>query len=79
MSASSPAPLQSFHDFVAGYLATASAESISPEDAILLWRAREQSIAELREGLDDIEAGRTKSLEEFDRDFLARHRLEAAP
>jgi hypothetical protein len=68
--------LESFHQFVGQQLASATAEPMSPEQALALWRERQDSLAAIREGLADIEAGRFKTLEEFDRDFRQRHGLD---
>jgi hypothetical protein len=38
---------------------------MSPEEALALWREEQETLASLREGLDDVAAGRTESLEEF--------------
>ena len=49
---------------------------MSPELTLALWRVREEMLAAIREGLADVEAGWTKSLEESDRDFRQRHEIE---
>lgn len=68
--------LESFHQFVGQQLASATSEPMSPEQALALWRQRQDDLAAIREGLADVKAGRTKSLEEFDRDFRLRHGLK---
>lgn len=68
--------LQSFHQFVAKQLESDATAVMSPEEVLALWHAEQESIAEIREGLADVDAGRTKSLDEFDRDFRKRRGLE---
>lgn len=68
-------PLESFHEFVGRQLASPTSEPMSPEQALALWRERQESLAAIREGLADIKAGRVKSFEEFKRDFAERHGL----
>ncbi len=67
--------LEGFHRFVGRLLASQAARLISPEEAIKLWREEQKSLRFIQEGLDDIAAGRTKSVEQFDRDFRERHGL----
>lgn len=69
---------ESFHRFVERQLASEAASSMSPEEALALWREEQETLAAIREGLSDVSAGRTKSLEEFDRDFRRRHGIERA-
>ena len=68
--------LQSFHQFLGRQLESASAALISPEQALALWREEQETIAAVREGLADVNAGRTKPLDQFDREFRQRHGLE---
>lgn len=68
--------LESFHQFVGRQLSTDAAARLSPEQVLALWRERQEALAAFREGVADVDAGRTKSLEEFDRDFRLRHGLE---
>lgn len=75
MSVHEASPLESFHQFVAEQLRSHQRANISPEEALALWRERQDSIEALREGLDDVEAGRVKALDEFLRDFENRHRI----
>jgi len=67
--------LQSFHRFIARKLEMGIGDSLSPEEALAQWRAEQETLTAIREGLADVEAGRTKSLAEFDRDFRQRHNL----
>jgi len=73
MNRSEPTGLESFHQFVGKQLASNVACVMSPEEALSQWREEQETMVAIREGLDDIAAGRTKSLEEFDRDFRQRH------
>ena len=66
--------LQSFHQFLGRQLE--SVALISPEQALALWREEQETIAAVREGLADVDAGRTKPLDQFDREFRQRHGLE---
>lgn len=76
MSTSQISGLESFHRFIRKRLASKTTELISPEEALELWREEQESLAAIREGLADIEAGRTKSIEDFDRDFRKRHGIK---
>ena len=77
MNPTEPNVLQSFHQFLVKQLESDSAELMSPEQALALWREEQDSITAIREGIADADAGRTKSLDEFDRDFRQRHGLES--
>lgn len=79
MTLSKPTGLESFHEFVGKQLSSESAVLMSPEEALALWRQEQETLAAIREGLEDVAAGRTKSLEEFDRDFRQRHDIEGTP
>jgi len=68
--------LQSFHIFVEKQLASKSTSHMSPEEALAAWREEQANLAAIRDGLEDIAAGRTKSLDDFDRDFRRRHGIE---
>lgn len=74
-----PTNLQSFHEFIGKQLESEAAVLMSPEQAVALWREQRESIAAIREGLEDIDAGRTVPLDEFDSDFRMRHGLEGKP
>lgn len=76
MSTSQISGLESFHRFIEKQLASKTTGLISPEEALKRWREEQVSLAAIREGLADIEAGRTKSLEDFDRDFRKRHGIK---
>lgn len=76
MNVSEPTGLLSFHKFVGKQLASEAAVLMSPEEALALWREEQETLSAIRDGLADVAAGRTKSLEEFDRDFRQRHGIE---
>ncbi len=65
--------LARFHDFVGEQLRSDDGALISPEQVLALWRDREETIAAIREGLADVEAGRTKPFEQFCEEFEQRH------
>ena len=68
-------PLENFHQFIGEQLRCNQSASISPEEALVLWREREETIEAIREGLEDVKSGRVKPLDEFLRDFENRHRI----
>ena len=63
--------LASFHQFVGRQLVSEGAAQMSPELALALWREREETLAAIREGLADVEAGRTYPAEEVLRELRA--------
>jgi len=65
--------LASFHQFIGEQLHSDAGVSISPEQALALWRDRQGTIEAVREGLADVAAGRTKSLDQFCQEFEKRH------
>ncbi|HET6882129.1 MAG TPA: hypothetical protein VFI31_18330 [Pirellulales bacterium] len=75
MSVHQASPLENFHQFVGEQLRSSRSANISPEEALVLWRERQETIEAIREGLDDVESGRVKPLDEFLRDFEFRHRI----
>jgi predicted transcriptional regulator len=75
MSVYEASPLESFHQFIGEQLRSQQGANLSPEEALVLWHERQDAIEAIREGLDDIEAGRVKPLDEFLRDFENRHRI----
>jgi predicted transcriptional regulator len=75
MSVHETTPLESFHHFIGEQLSSGRAAKISPEEAVVLWRERQETVDAIREGIDDIEAGRVKPLDEFLREFETRHRI----
>ena len=65
--------LASFHQFIGEQLHSDTGASISPEQALALWRDRQETIEAVREGLADVAAGRTKPFEQFCQEFEHRH------
>ena len=70
-----------FRDFLDARLAQAPPD-FTLDDALAQWDAenepgdeREQTLRAIREGLEDVAAGRSRPFEEFDRDFRARRGL----
>jgi predicted transcriptional regulator len=72
MSASQADSLAEFHKFVGEQLQQADAPLMSPEEALARWRERQETLAAIREGLADIEAGRTRPVEETLHELKAR-------
>lgn len=66
--------LASFHQFVGQQLASEDTAQMSPELAVALWREREETLAALREGLADVDAGRTIPAEAVLRELRAELR-----
>lgn len=75
MPTSSPASLKSFHDFIGRQLASPDGEQMSVEEALARWREEEASVAAIREGLADIEAGRMRPAEDVIRELRAAMKL----
>lgn len=44
---------------------------MSPEEALARWREQEETIAAIREGLADVEAGRVRPVEDVIRELRA--------
>lgn len=51
--------LADFHQFVGQQLASRASSQMTPEVAVALWRAHQESIIAIQEGLADVDAGRT--------------------
>jgi len=49
--------LQSFHEFVGRQLSNGGS-SLSPEQVLRLWQERQETIASIQRGIDDVNAGR---------------------
>jgi predicted transcriptional regulator len=73
MDAHETSVLEDFHRFIGEQLQSDEAAQMSPEQALAIWRERQETLEAIREGLADVEAGRTKPLDEFLADFQARH------
>ncbi len=74
--------LRSFHEFVGRKLAENGPAPLSLDEAIALWQLEHQtpeeeaeSLVAIRQGFDDMYAGRTRPFDEFDREFRERHGL----
>ena len=67
--------LENFHRFIGEQIQSDDAAKMSPEQALALWRERQETVQSIREGLADVEAGRTRPLDEFLADFQARHEI----
>ncbi len=72
MSTTQTRTLEEFHRFIGEQLRTHAAAQMSPEQALALWRERQETVQAIQEGLADAEAGRTKPLDEFLADFESR-------
>jgi predicted transcriptional regulator len=71
MSSLHTSPLESFHQFVGQQLASARVAQWSPEHLLALWRERQETVAAIHEGLEDVEAGRTRPADEVLRELRA--------
>lgn len=78
MPAMPSSPLAEFHRFVGDILQADKVSLISPEEVLARWREEQETLQAIREGLADIEAGRTVSLQEFDQEFRQRHGIQTA-
>lgn len=58
-----PSELQEFSDFVGKLLKTEAAARMSPQQALAIWQEQQETLAAIREGLADVEAGRTMPLD----------------
>ena len=75
MQTPEPLMFEKFHQFIGEQLQSDGTAHMSPEQALAAWREREECVAAIQEGLADVEAGRTKPLDEFLADFQSRHGL----
>ncbi len=71
MQSLQPTTLASFHQFIGQQLASESAAQMSPELALAMWRERQDAVAAIREGLADVDAGRTYPAEDVIREMRA--------
>lgn len=69
MSLQTPTRLERFQAFVAERIRRGNAAEMTPEEALVLWREKEKTLAAVREGLADIEAGRTWPAEDVLREL----------
>ncbi len=61
--------LARFHQFIGQQLVSEDAAQMSPELAVAIWREREETLAAIREGLADVQAGRTFAADEILREL----------
>jgi hypothetical protein len=73
--------LRAFKGFIEEKLSNGGVE-LTLEEALVDWELenqtdleREATVQSIREGLADVEAGRTRPFEEFDREFRLKHGL----
>lgn len=73
--------LAAFRDFVDRQLANGGAD-LTPDECLDLWdienqsdREREETLAALRRGLEDVDAGRTRPAEDVLRDLCRKYDL----
>jgi predicted transcriptional regulator len=66
--------LESFHDFIGAKIA--SGKSMSPEFALALWRERQRETAAIQEGLDALDRGDVRPIDEFLRELDAEFGLD---
>ena len=71
MQSLQPTTLASFHQFIGQQLASESAAQMSPELALAMWRERQDAVAAIREGLADVDAGRTYPADDVIRELRA--------
>ena len=78
MSTQSSTELQQYHQFQKELL-DQGRTNLSPEEVLRLWRAGQQEYADtveaIKEGLQDVEAGRVEPFEEFDERFRKKHNI----
>lgn len=55
-----PNELQEFSDFIDKLLKTEAAARMSPQQALAIWQEKQETLAAIREGLADVEVGRTE-------------------
>lgn len=72
MSALSIHSLAEFHKFVGEQLQSVDASLLSPEEVLARWRERQSTLNAIREGLADIDAGRTRPVEDLLDELRAR-------
>lgn len=77
MSMQAPTDAEAFYQFLGATLSKGERET-PPERLLRKWREERElaeSCAAIHEGMADLEAGRLRSLEDFDRDFRQRNGL----
>jgi predicted transcriptional regulator len=74
MSAGFADSLESFHDFVGAKIA--SGRTMSPEFALALWRERQRETAAIQEGIDALDRGDARPIDDFLRELDAEFGLD---
>ena len=74
MATETQCELTDFYQFVGQQVADRNVK-MSPEQAVALWRHRQAELAAIREGLADVEAGRTIPLDEHIRRMRERFQI----
>ena len=64
--------LADFHEFVGRQLERGECARMSAEEAVVRWREHQATLAAIREGLADIDAGRTRPVEDLIGELRAR-------
>ena len=77
--------LRAFKGFIEDKLSNGGAD-LTLDEALVHWEVenqtdeeREDTLRAIGEGLSDIEAGRSRPFEEFDREFRSKHGLPSRP
>jgi hypothetical protein len=77
--------LRAFRDFVDAQLDNGGS-SLTPEERLDLWiienssdQEREEALASIRQGRDDMDAGRTRSAREASAELRRKHKLSELP
>lgn len=78
-----PSELETFHRFVGDQLAEGA--DLTPEECLRVWRLEhpagdelDASVAAVKRALDQAQRGQGKTVDDFDRDFRARHGISNA-
>lgn len=64
--------LESFYQFVGKQLQSSSSETLTPEEALDLWRQEQDAYASIKQGLAEVDAGEGMSLDEFERQIRVK-------
>jgi hypothetical protein len=76
MSTAAHDSLKSFYDYLSVQLQLGH-DTLSPEQALAMWRNELETIEAVRQGIEDIDAGRTTLWEEYRERFLEKHSPDA--
>ena len=74
MSVETRDDLNRFHEFVGEQIAAGVAD-LAPDQVLAMWRERMETVKAVREGLEAVEVGRTRPLDQFADDFRRRHNV----